>query len=1006
MSFRSLVIFAGLCLVKVTSTPVLGQADPQLIDNRYQATIVAPEEVAQLANVGELTVDSLGFLWFSSTGGLHRYDGKDLWTYNNNRVSGTIDLTKSGTGYARILSTDGWFLWVLELETYYWVCIDVRTREVVRHEEIKGSMAMRHASAEPGREVYLLDGNSDPGQGATVTCLSCDSLQSDHIPDLGNIEAYKCFDGAHWISSDSGLWKIPYDLSSREFIPLDTHHFFMPGNQDSLQFYSTDFSECLTFDPGLNQIRATTGSPEYFENHWYRVLKFGNKVWFIDEQREIFLWDCAENTLENYSELLTNLISTESPLSIATTTKSGIEMADGTIFLRGFNLVLQLRPKPPSEEQFLEPINSGKPITSMRQIAEDAGGNIYASYYTGVAVKIRGTDSFIDFRGTRDAPKNSEATYSLSHWKNHVIWNNAIIDLQSDDVVFINKSIYGYSWTHALVGDTLWYHAFGTQMLGKYNLNEHDNTELRIDFPKGYQLITTMLHDTADHTFWLSTVYDGILQLNNEGVTLREISMDDLGVPWPQYYIYDLVKHDNIMWFGSRLGLGRIDLESGEIEHFNHQYPTDRGGLQDRWVFFMHEQEDSNFLLGTNHGIVHFNTATHAFTELVEGHPLGDKEFNRNAHFRASDGRYYFGTVDGLYSFGETDLEFGLDNNSVSRPQIHEIAIFNASDGGGRMVGQNLTKISMKSNDHMLKLQFSSPSFGKKVYYSYRVQGLIAQWSDYQLSGELEILSIPSGEHIIEIRATTDPGSDNFSITEIPIDKLQVWYRRPWVIGIFVFFIILIVSSVVSWWSRVRLKRLKALEALRTKISSDLHDDVGSILSGLAMQSEMLTYHTKSDQDKTSLRQISAMSRDAMERMRDTVWAIDARKDKYGDLIARMRGFAEDIFEKKGIDHTFHVSAMDSQEFINPEVRQNIYLIFKESIANIIRHSDANKVDIVLLKEGRKLEMSIQDNGSKLPDSQMEGLGISNMHLRAARISGIVKTEYLDGFRVHLKLEV
>jgi hypothetical protein len=51
-------------------------------------------------------------------------------------------------------------------------------------------------------------------------------------------------------------------------------------------------------------------------------------------------------------------------------------------------------------------------------------------------------------------------------------------------------------------------------------------------------------------------------------------------------------------------------------------------------------------------------------------HPLADKEFNRNSHFRASDDTYYFGTVDGLYAFARADLVFGEDVKPSSPPLI------------------------------------------------------------------------------------------------------------------------------------------------------------------------------------------------------------------------------------------------------------------------------------------------------------------------------------------------
>ena len=70
----------------------------------------------------------------------------------------------------------------------------------------------------------------------------------------------------------------------------------------------------------------------------------------------------------------------------------------------------------------------------------------------------------------------------------------------------------------------------------------------------------------------------------------------------------------------------------------------------------------------------------------------------------------------------------------------------------------------------------------------------------------------------------------------------------------------------IRYWYQQKWKRQKALEALRIKISSDLHDDVGSILSGLAMQSQVMSYEMEEAKRKPML-ELSEMSREAMERI-------------------------------------------------------------------------------------------------------------------------------------------
>lgn len=178
---------------------------------------------------------------------------------------------------------------------------------------------------------------------------------------------------------------------------------------------------------------------------------------------------------------------------------------------------------------------------------------------------------------------------------------------------------------------------------------------------------------------------------------------------------------------------------------------------------------------------------------------------------------------------------------------------------------------------------------------------------------------------------------------------------------------------------------------------------MGSLLSGLAMQSQVLSYGAKEEQ-KQPLREISEMSREAMEHMRDTVWAIDSRKDKFENLIDRMKDFAEKTLPLKNITHEFLIENVEGKKFLGPEKRQAIYLIFKEAITNIIKHSDGKHVRIGLEENKERLRLTVQDDGSKKAPSKSGGLGWSNMKMRAEKIGGTLDTRYENGFVVELNL--
>ena len=190
-----------------------------------------------------------------------------------------------------------------------------------------------------------------------------------------------------------------------------------------------------------------------------------------------------------------------------------------------------------------------------------------------------------------------------------------------------------------------------------------------------------------------------------------------------------------------------------------------------------------------------------------------------------------------------------------------------------------------------------------------------------------------------------------------------------------------------------------AVDHLRKNISSDLHDDVGTMLSGLSMQAQVLAFKA-SDEDKESLKQISELSSNALDAMRDTVWAIDSRQDKFENLLDRMRNFAENSLFKSEVDYNIRTDGLEKEEKVMPNIRQQLYLIYKEAIINVLKHSQATYVDIAIIKSPKDIRMIIKDNGVGVATEKHSGLGLSNMKMRVKRLGGKLILENEDGLKI------
>ena len=287
------------------------------------------------------------------------------------------------------------------------------------------------------------------------------------------------------------------------------------------------------------------------------------------------------------------------------------------------------------------------------------------------------------------------------------------------------------------------------------------------------------------------------------------------------------------------------------------------------------------------------------------------------------------------------------------------------------------------------------------VTYYYMLEGYRNEWNEAPADRTIHFTSLAPGHYRFMVKAVSGNGKWTQQTSAIAFHISPPWYQRWWAYVLYA----IALSSVAYGFYRYRVNELLKYQTLRTKISSDLHDDVGTILGSIAMEAEILAYN--SDEVKAPLLQrLSQLSREAMGRMRDTVWAIDSRKDNLEFLTDRMKDYLAETLSRTGFAYTWTDTSDMNNKVLPPDIRQNVFLIFKEAINNVLKHSKGTKVDISLSKERSRCVLRIRDNGQVHQPINTSGLGLANMRLRAENIGANISVLMEDGFEVVLKFDI
>lgn len=188
-------------------------------------------------------------------------------------------------------------------------------------------------------------------------------------------------------------------------------------------------------------------------------------------------------------------------------------------------------------------------------------------------------------------------------------------------------------------------------------------------------------------------------------------------------------------------------------------------------------------------------------------------------------------------------------------------------------------------------------------------------------------------------------------------------------------------------------ERLRELEHVRHRIAADLHDDIGSSLTQISIWSEVLKRNIAGQENETvaqPLMLIGNTSRELVDAMSDIVWAINPDKDFFSELSGKMRRFAADIFTARRIEFAFNASPFDKEFALGANLRREVFLIFKEAVTNIIKHSECTIVSIELRIESSQIFLTLKDNGIgfDVSENKFGGHGLWSMKNRAKGLGG------------------
>lgn len=345
-----------------------------------------------------------------------------------------------------------------------------------------------------------------------------------------------------------------------------------------------------------------------------------------------------------------------------------------------------------------------------------------------------------------------------------------------------------------------------------------------------------------------------------------------------------------------------------------------------------------------------------------------------------ASGKFFIATAEGITVLDETW------NDTSMAPLIVNEDSFSVSDlTYGEHIAFHFAGISFKSLGN--------------IKYQYRLSGLDTGWNfTTERSKEYDVL--PAGDYTFEVRAVDRLGNVSSSMMR-SFTVHPLWYQQWWVKLLALLVIVVVLFLIVRnyYLTVIRLQKkefekILAVQQERHRISTEMHDDIGAGLSGIRLQAEMLGKKSSSAELQQEVNKIHHSISDITSKVKEVIWSLNAENDSLANLISFIHQQAHKMFENSSTRLRISTVADLPQVNIAGEKRRHIYLVIKEAMHNIIKHSEAQYALVDFSYDTGILKILIRDDGKGMNDgNNKNGMGLNNMKQRAAKLGASLRIE-------------
>jgi signal transduction histidine kinase/ligand-binding sensor domain-containing protein len=378
-----------------------------------------------------------------------------------------------------------------------------------------------------------------------------------------------------------------------------------------------------------------------------------------------------------------------------------------------------------------------------------------------------------------------------------------------------------------------------------------------------------------------------------------------------------------------------------------------------------------------------------------------------------SNGVMWIANEEGLVKY-DPSVNIDIDRSfpvNITKVRLNQDSIL---FGGTHPVGTNSLSSRISYGQNLIRFEFAAAYFKmpEKTHYSYKLEGYDRNWSSYTGETIKDYTGLYEGDYVFQVKAKnvyeTESKIARYSLS-ILAPCYRTWYMYIFylitvVVG-FVFFLRLILNRKMKRLNELRKMELAEAKAselemrsrfekehLRSRISQDLHDEIGSNLSYIRLSADLMERKDLGGDLKEGIQQISQVAFESASAMKEIVWFVDPENDSFQKFLSKMTETAQLMMGSFIFDCKIKVEKDEID--IDLDSKRNVFLMLKEALQNIIKHSFAKHVWVEFSIEDSLFCVFIKDDGIGFNKNQLSyGNGLKNFEKRARKVSASLQVE-------------